>query len=535
MLTNKKSFLALSVVSALALTACGSDNDKNVTVTPPDVVEVVPPSELITEQPSKVFLASVTDSANADVLVGASVAFVVDGVAATELTDVNGNSLASAVVDESGSFTFLSKEGATGEVTAIVNQSGYASKSFIVNLDAEVEEGSKNIPLEFSLVKIAGSSLKESTQAVPVDGAVTSAELKLESSTESGKGKTDVAIDASTELRDANGAPVSGGDVSLSVLAADSSNGSVGAIIPEGLNAAGAANVAKPLGVTSVNMKAGTTKIKQFSKPITLTTTLPASSGVTVGQELDLASHNEDTGKWQNETNKATVVAQNSDGTFTARFKSDHLTFFSVNKNAPVCQSGVSLNVTSGTVPARGLAVSITSTDGSIGSYLRGSSKQIVSGNATSRYGISADAKANVRIYDYSGNDWYNSNGEINVCGTIPVTLGNPVQTFDSDFSLVGTCASTQNGTVAVDLSGSVVTYAKNGKAASVATSLGNSTFRLSGLEANSSYTIRSTVRGVQVSSGGQSVVTTFTTGAAGSPISQPVTLTCTTRVVTGG
>jgi hypothetical protein len=539
MLANKKSLLAVSIAASLTLTGCFSDNDNNVKVTPPTptepVTEVVPPSDLVTEQPAKVFAASIIDSANADVLEGATVKFVVDGAAATSLTDVNGADLTSVVVDASGSFTFLSKEGASGEVTAVVTQTGYAAKSFIVDLNAEAEEGAKDVPLQFALVKIAGDSLKETTEAVAVDGAVTTAQVTVEAKTESGKGGTGVAIDASTELRDATGAPVSGGDVSLSVLAADSNDNSVGAIIPEGLNAAGATQVATPVGVTNVNMQAGTTKIKQFSKPITLTTTLPASSGVSVGDVLDVASHNEDTGEWQSETNKATVTAQNADGTFAAEFKTDHLTFFSVNQSAPVCQDGVSINVTSGTVPPRGLAVSITSSDGSIGSYLRGNSKQIISGSATARYGISATATANVRVYDYSGNDWYNSNGEVNVCGSIPVTLGNPVETFDADFTLAGTCADTANGAVAVDLSGSVVTYAKNGKAASVAASLGNSTFRLSGLEANADYTIRTTVRGAQVASGGQSVVTNTTTGAATSPISQAVTLTCETRVVTGG
>jgi hypothetical protein len=535
MLANKKSLLAVSIAASLTLSGCFSDNDNNVKVDPPtptDPVDVVvPPSDLVTEQPAKVFAASVIDSVSTDVLEGATVSFLVNGEAATSLTDVNNADLASVTVDASGTFTFLSKEGATGEVTAVVSQTGYVTNSFIVDLDTAVEEGAADIPLQFSLVKVAGDSLEEKVEAVAVDGAVTTAAVEVKAETASGTGGAGVTIDASTELRDASGAPVSGGDVTLSVLAADSKDSSVGAIIPEGLNAADATQVATPVGVTNVNMKAGDTKIKQFSKAITVTATLPANSGVAVDDVLDLASHNEDTGQWQNETNKATVKAKNADGTYTAEFQTDHLTFFSINRNAPKCEDGISINVTSGTVPPRGLAVSLTSSDGSIGSYLRGQAKQIVSGNATARYGISEQATARVRIYDYSGNDWYDSGSEVNVCGTIPVQIANPVVTFDADFTLAGTCSNDAN--VSVDLSGSIVTYAKNGKAASVASSSGNSTFRLVGLEDGATYTIRTTVRGAQVAGGGQSVVTN-TTAATGSNVSQAVSLTCQTVPATG-
>ncbi|WP_462180668.1 hypothetical protein [Pseudoalteromonas gelatinilytica] len=533
MFTNRKTLLAMSVASVFALSGCSSDDDKNEVVPDPvvpPVTEIVPPDTIVTEQPAKVFSANVIDLSNSDALEGAMVTFLVDGEAATSLTDVNGEDLNMVTVDDSGNFTFLSKEGASGEVTAKVTYDGYVTKSFIVDLDAEVEDGSNDIPLQFGLISSETDGLAQASTEAELTDATTVDAITANASKDGAN--SNVTVPAGTTLKDANGDAISGGTVSLKVLAADSSKNTAGVIIPEGLNTADAAAVATPVGVTDITMSAGDTKIKQFDPAIDVSVVIPADSGVAVNDMLDLASYNEDTGLWQQELNKATISSMNADGSYNASFSTNHLTFFSVNKTAPVCQSGVSINVTSGTVPPRGLAVLITSADASVGGYLRGSSKQLLSANTTTRYGISADATANVRVYDYSGNDWYNSNGEVQVCGTINVDLGNPVETFDTNLTLAGTCSA--DSSVTPDLSGSVVTYAKNGKAASVAKSAGNSTFNLTGLEVGASYTVRATIRGAQVASGGQSQVFTFTDVQSGTNLNGDVAIQCEEREVTG-
>ena len=533
MFTNRKTLLAMSVASVFALSGCSSDDDKNEVVPDPvvpPVTEIVPPDTIVTEQPAKVFSASVINLTNADALEGAMVTFLVDGEAATNLTDVNGEDLNMVTVDDTGSFTFLSKEGATGEVTALVTSDGYISKSFNVDLDVEVEEDSNEIALQFALIAEDSDGLTQASTEVEVASATTTEAIEVKADKDGAK--SDVTIPAGTTLKDANGDAISGGTVKLNVLAADSSKSSAGVIVPEGLNAADAAVVASPVGVTDIKMTAGDTKIKQFDPAINVSVVIPADSGVAVNDMLDLASYNEDTGLWQQELNKATISSMNTDGSYNASFSTNHLTFFSVNKTTPVCTSGITINVNSGTTPARGLAVSLTSSDGSIGSYLRGQNKTIVSANASSRYGISADSTANVRLYDYSGNDWYNSNGEVPVCGTINVDLANPVETFDTNLTLSGTCSA--DSSVTPDLSGSIVTYAKNGKAASVASSAGNSTFNLTGLEVGASYTVRATIRGAQVASGGQSQVFTFTDVQSGTNLNGDVAIQCEEREVTG-
>ncbi|MCF6434988.1 hypothetical protein [Pseudoalteromonas sp. MMG022] len=534
MLANKKSLLAVSIAASFALTGCFSDNDNNVVVEPPTETptEVVVPDTLVTEQPSKVFSVNVVNRANADVLVGATVSFLVDGEAATNLTDVNDEDLSMVTVDETGNFNFLSKEGASGEVTAVVKADGYISKSFIVDLSTEVEEGANDIPLEFGLVSAETTGVKVATAQATVADGTTAEEVTAEAA-EGGAGST-VTVPANTVFQTADGEAITGTDVTMSVVAADSSTDSAGAIIPEGLNSASTTDVIQPLGVTSITMSDDTgAAIKKFSSAINVSVNLPADSGVTAGQELDISSHDEVTGVWSQETVKATVGAANTDGTFPASFETDHLTFFSLGKKVELCSEGVTVNIT-GDIPARGLAISLTSSDGSVGSYTRKAVKNVVPAATAARYGIAKDATAKVRLYDYAGNDWYvTENGEESICGDVNITLNAPaVETFDKSVTLNGFCAD--DNTKTANLSGSVVTYAKDGKAASLAQAEGNSSFKLSGLEAGATYKVRATIRGAKVSDGGQSQAFTFENVQSDSTLAGDVQLQCNRVPVTG-
>ncbi|MCF2903296.1 hypothetical protein ACSFVZ_20355 [Pseudoalteromonas sp. SYSU M81236] len=532
MFTNRKTLLAMSVASVFALSGCSSDDDKNEVVPDPvvpPVTEIVPPDTIVTEQPDKIFSVNVIDATNADALVGAMVTFMVDGEAATSLVDPNGEELSMVTVDDSGNFTFLPKEDATGEVTAQVTFDGYVGKSFVVDLDAQVDEGSNDIPLDFALVPADSEGLASATTEVELTDATTIDPIVAVASKDGAK--SDVTIPAGTTLKDANGDAVAGGAVKLNVLAADSSVSGTGLIIPDGLNENSTTEVKESLGVTNITMTAGETKVKQFTPAINVSVTLPASSGVSEGDILNVSSHNEDTGMWKDEQFKATVGAANTDGTYPASFMTDHLTFFSMNQSVPICTSGVSVKVVGGTLPARGLAVSMTSPDGSISSYIRSTTKQIISGASTARFGISSDAVAKVRLYDRAGNTWYEQENQP-ICGDVEVTLNNTVETFDSAVTLNGVCAA--DNTVNPDLSGSIVTYAKDGKAASLAQGQGNSTFSLAGLEAGGTYKVRATIRGAKVDGGGQSQTFTFENVQSTDTLTGQVSIECEEREVTG-
>lgn len=533
--TNQKTLLAMSVAAAFALSGCSSDDDKNEPdpVEPPPVTVAVPPDTLITEQPSKIYSANVIDLTNSDALEGAMVTFLVDGEAATSLTDVNGEDLNMVTVDDTGNFTFLSKEGASGEVTAKVTYDGYVTKSFIVDLDVEVDEGSNNIPLQFGLISDDTEGLAQASTEAELTDATTVDAITANASKDGAN--SNVTVPAGTTLKDANGDAISGGTVSLNVLAADSSKETTGVIIPEGLNAADAAAVATSVGVTQITMTAGDTKIKQFDPAIDVSVVVPADSGVAVNDTLDLASYNEDTGIWQQEPNKATITSMNADGSYNASFSTDHLTFFSVNKSAPVCEAGVNVVITSGTVPRRGLAVSIASTDGSASSFIRQgqTSRLLIPPSISTRYGISKDATATVRVYDHTGSEWFKQSN-VSICGNVNLDLDNPIETFDNILTLEGVCSS--DNTKQVDLSGAIVTYAKHGKAASLA-SRGTqaSTFDLTGLQVGADYKVRVTVRGVKVSDGGQSRSFDFTNVQESDTLTAQVPITCNQVPVTGG
>ncbi len=536
MLANKKSLLALSIASVLTLSGCFSDDDNNVVVEPPTKtepeVEIVAP-EVDTEQPSKVFSVNVIDITNdevrGNVLEGATVSFLVNGEPATTLTNVNEEDLASVTVDDSGSFTFLTKAGASGEVTALVTQDGYVSKSFLVDLDAVPEGDAKDIPLTFGLVSLTETQ-GVVAKTTPATVASSTTEVISAGATEGSAG-ADLSVPVGTSLQDADGNVIEG-EVAISVLAADSTNTNTGLIIPEGLNSADSDTVADVQGVTSITMTAGDTKVKQFTTPIDVSIALPADSGLNAGETLNVSSYNEDTGVWSSESQPATVV-MNDDGSHKATFKTDHLTFFTVSKSADKCTDGIAVSINSGTVPAGGLSITLSSADGSAGSYIRGgqTSKTVIPASVTSRYGISEDATANVRLFDRSGRDWFTAT-DVPICGTIPVTLGSPVTLIEKTLVLDGTCAQKQD--VSVDLSGSIVTYAKEGKAASIAQALGESKFRLDGLEDGASYRIRTTIRGAKTAQGGQSSAFNTTVTNDDADITQPVSLTCREVPVTG-
>ncbi|OHU90665.1 MULTISPECIES: hypothetical protein [Pseudoalteromonas] len=533
MLANKKSLLAVSIAASFALTGCFSDNDNNVVVEPPTETptEIVVPDTIVTEQPSKVFSVNVVNRANSDVLEGATVSFLVDGEAATNLTDVNNEDLSMVTVDETGNFTFLSKEGASGDVTAVVSAEGYISKSFVVDLSAELDDGANDIPLEFSLVAADATGVTVKTEKAAVTGGST-AEAVTASASEGTAGSS-VTVSANTEFQNAAGEAISGEEVTMNVVAADSSNVNAGAIIPEGLNAGATTEVMTSLGVTSITMSDETgAHVKKFSQPISVSVNLPADSDVAAGDMLSIASYDEVTGMWAKETVEATVGTANTDGTYPASFETDHLTFFAIGNNVPVCTAGLTLNVT-GDIPARGLAVSISSSDGTIGSYTRSATKHVIPASSASRFGIAQNATAHVRLYDYSGNNWYTSDGEVPICGNVNVNIGSDVETFDKNVTLVGTCAA--DSTVTANLSGSIVTYAKDGKAAALAESMGESTFKLEGVEVGANYKVRATIRGAKVDGGGQSKVFTFeNVQNDGNALTGDVAIECNEVPVTG-
>lgn len=520
MFANKKSLLALSVASALTLTGCFSDDDNNVVVEPPvtptDPVVVAPTTP---DALSLVVNGSVVDTANTNVITTAKISFLENGAATENLVDANGAVLAPSIDTTDGAFVFTNKEGATlTSVTATVSAEGYISKSFIMDLTG----ASGVVPVQLALTSADDPAVVADTVSETVAGGTTDKEIKA--TVEKGKAGAEVKIPADTVLRDAAGNAITGTQVSLNVSSADTSSNVAGAIIPEGLNAGSTTTVAQPVGVANVVMTDDQgNKIKSFSQDIEITVAIPASTvlstGETVktGDKLKLASHNEDTGKWTNETNEVTVGAQTGD-TFAGSFMTDHLTFFAANDVAAICANTITLTTTGDDVPASGLFAFIQSPKRSETVRITGNS------TALSLSGVAATENATVTVRDGNGNQWGTTTG--NICGTTEVALSNPVTFVAESFAVTATCANDTN--VSAPLGGAVVSYALANKAPAVALETTAGTYALPNIVegTTATYTVNVIPRGVVVADG---ATTSFTITPDGTDETGDVRVTCET------
>jgi hypothetical protein len=483
MFTNKKSLLALSVASAIALSGCGSDNDANL---PPEVV--VPPVEVVVPPEAPVALgavvnANLVDAETTDV-VGGQVMFYENGVASTNVVDIDGNVITSLDATD-GNFTFQLASGASvDEVTAVVTADGYVTKSYIIELD-ELSEGNVDAQLRLVSKTTAGVANIDVTETVSggtsADGIV--------AGVADGKASASVTVDGGTTLRDANGDAITGSSVTLEVLTADTSSTAGAAITPEGLNAAGSSTVLTPVGVASVVMKdSNGVKVKSFSQPITVELAIPSSKNVATGDELTLVSQNEDTGVWTTETQKVTVgdlvAAENY---YKASFQTDHLTTFAGVTGSDACASDFSISATGTAIPAGGLTVSVASETVNFTKKLKASTPIVVKQANLSKNGIAANTTANIEILDNSGYVWFETADEVSLCGSVPAVLAGPTVVSET-LTLVAQCSNDDTATVGA--SGALVKYSLANRSKKVAKDEGEGAYALTNLRQDETYNV---------------------------------------------
>ncbi|ATD08979.1 hypothetical protein SIO17_18035 [Pseudoalteromonas piscicida] len=536
MIANKKSLLALSVASALTLSGCFSDDDNNVTITPPpeptDPVVVAPDAP---DALSLVVNGSVVDKKSTNV-VPATIAFLENGEASANIVNTKGEAIATVETGEAGNFVFSVKEGAElSQITAVVTADGYFSKSF--NIDLTTEADTAELAVQLALVSKDLDTVVEEVVEVAVEGGAVAEAITAEAA--KGKAGADVTIPAGVVLRDASGAAITGTDISLNVGSADPTSSDAGAVLPEGLNADSAATLAAPVGVANVTMTdENGVKIKQFSNPISISISIPketvlASEGraVQTGDVLGLSSHNEDTGVWTKEVdNQVTVGALNEAGTaYKASFMTDHLTFFTATDEVAVCNADVSVNI-NGDVPAGGLFVDVQSSDiNATRSIAAGSTSKVIYTAANAgKNNVSADATARIVLRDAEGTVWFDSVDEVAVCGEpVNATLVAPeVEYTTTSFALTGVCSNEAD--TAVPVENSVVTYRRAGKATYQAANA-TGTYTLNNLVVGETYTVNIDTLTLEVASG---QATSFTFEAGTDAADQQLQMVCET--VTG-
>ncbi|MFY8285814.1 hypothetical protein AAEU31_20195 [Pseudoalteromonas sp. SSMSWG5] len=512
MFTNRKTLLAMSVASVFALSGCSSDDDKNEVV--PDPID--PPTEVVVppEAPAELGLVintSVIDSATTDV-VDATVTFLENGVVSSNIVDVNGEALTTTTTED-GSIAFSVKEGATlEEVTVNVTATGYVGKTFAVSLVAE--EGETSIDQVLALTSKTAAGIADKVVEATVEaGGTTSA--PIEAATEEGASSASATVPAGVILLDENEEPVSG-EITLNVTGADATSSAAQSIVPANINDADAETTVKAVGVANVIMtNSDGKKIKKFSNPITVSMAIPADTmingeAIQTGDMLGLKSHNEDTGLWQSETNMVTVGALNAtSGTYTGSFQTSHLTFFASTVDVDVCTSGISVAVSGDDVPAKGLTISLDSSDATYTSTLKSSSSNnvVVSPGKSKKEGISSTATAFVTVTDNNGQVWYESDDEVDVCGEVPVQLSNPVTYTSEAFTVTAVCSNDASQTI--DMSNALVRYSLANKKKVVASG-SEGTFELAGLVQDSTYNVFINAR-IPLSTGGATATTTIT------------------------
>lgn len=152
--------------------------------------------------------------------------------------------------------------------------------------------------------------------------------------------KITISIPSGTQMQDANGNSINASLVKSSIVQYGSSNPAIAESFPGGLNPTNVLNstgAAIPGGVNfvtagllSINMTAGNTSVKKFSKPLVITQELQTGLinfetgvAVKVGDVIPLWSLNETTGQWKSEG--TATVALGTGGKLVAQYTISHL------------------------------------------------------------------------------------------------------------------------------------------------------------------------------------------------------------------
>ena len=245
---------------------------------------------------------------------------------------------------------------------------------------------------------------------------------------------------------------------------------SIASLIPEGLNADQTTDeVLVPVGVAEINMTTDDgTPIKSFSQPITITINLPEDTevpsqgrNVQAGDQFTVRSFDSDTLVWTTEENPA-VVGNLSDGLYPANLEIDHLTIFALADPVAACNSAIEFVMTGDTVPESGLQMFISANDIEETVSIK-SASAIISADEAKASGFVADVNKlyQVKVTDYTGNTWYESDDGLSLCGnTNAIALNNPIQVVNETLSVNLVCNN--DALITAPLENGIVIYRKD-------------------------------------------------------------------------
>lgn len=169
-----------------------------------------------------------------------------------------------------------------------------------------------------------------------------------------------ISIPAGTQMLDAGGAAINSSQLSVNAVYFGTGNKASLNAFPGGFNVTNAVgpngqNISSgttfvTAGMLSINLNAGSTAVKAFSKPVTLTMEIndklvnpQTHQIVKAGDVIPVWSLNEQTGQWKYES--TATIARNSGGKLSVSFAITHLSGWSANWYGATCPSPLTVKV----------------------------------------------------------------------------------------------------------------------------------------------------------------------------------------------
>ncbi|WP_256003368.1 hypothetical protein [Pedobacter deserti] len=245
----------------------------------------------------------------------------------------------------------------------------------------------------------------------PLQGGVNTAPISIETSSNGAMTEqASIVVPAGTEFRDAQGNKINAAQLESRVVQFGTESAESLAAFPGGFNVAniiGENGQPIPGGVAFVtagfiamDMYAGGTEIKSFSKPLEITmdvnpAVVNSQTGATVkeGDIVPVWSLDDKTGQWKFESN-ATIV-EDAQGKLSASFQASHLSYWNFDWINSFCQNRLSITFSAPNYEVSAYRVEVEASNG-----YRYSTTMVVSDNKTISERVPS---GNLKIRVYSG------------------------------------------------------------------------------------------------------------------------------------
>jgi hypothetical protein len=340
----------IAILLSVAIYACKK---------PTDGVDIIISTNTLSKSPNLVLFTNA--NAASTTIVPASIAVTITGDGASMVQTDDGGKVYTALNGIMPlSLTRTSKPTPATPVvyTISVNPTGFLPVTQTITVTSDTAKLITTIPLvELAKPPVGISSLVKTTALVA--GTSDAAVLTIPSAANA-PDAVSIAIPAGTKMLDKNGAAINATTLKSSLVYFDAASTGANNSFPGGFNPTtvtgqgGKALTGKvtfiTAGFVSINVLAGTTQVKSFSKPVVINMEINSAlinplTGVLVkaGDVIPLFSLNEDTGAWTYEG--TTTVTKNTNGKLALQYSITHLSGWGNNWFSEACAAALNFTV----------------------------------------------------------------------------------------------------------------------------------------------------------------------------------------------